>query len=287
MREPEVTVLARATALVGEGPVWNAAAEVIHWVDIPVGAIHTTDPHTGNTRTVWLPTTVGAVAMRSRGGFVAATGSGFCTLDEQGAVERSWDVLPPGIRMNDAKCDPWGRFWAGSTELGFAPGHGALHVLDADGTVSTVLTGLTQPNGLGWSPDGTSLYLVDSRQRLILAFDVDATKARLSGRRIFADLTGYPGLPDGLCVDADGCLWICMWGGGILLRLDAAGRPFGTVRVPVAQPSSCTFVGAGLDTLCVTTAREGLTPAADSADGSLLAVRGLGTGGLPAHSCSI
>jgi sugar lactone lactonase YvrE len=271
-------VAVRASARVGEGPVWDARRTRLSWVDILAGAIHTSDLSDGTMTTRTLPTLVGAAAPRASDGFVAAVSEGFAEVSDEYTVRQH--ILAEGIRMNDAKCDPGGRFWAGSTAMDFAPGRGAVHVLEADWSTRVVVDGLTQPNGLGWSPDGRTFYLVDSAEREITAFD--AIGNQLHGRRLLLAF-GDGDVPDGLCVDADGCLWVALWGGERVVRIAPDGRLLSTLPVPVAQPSSCAFAGPDLDVLCVTSAREGLEPAADDRayDGSVLAFTGLGVTGVP------
>jgi sugar lactone lactonase YvrE len=271
-------VAVRATARVGEGPVWDATANRLHWVDILAGQVRSSDLATGATTTVTVPTLVGAAAPRAGGGFVAAVTEGFAEISDALAVRQH--VLADGIRMNDAKCDRDGRFWAGSTAMDFAPGRGALHRLDSDWSTRVVLNGLTQPNGLGWSPDGSTFYLVDSAEREINAFDVFGDA--LTGRRLVHGF-GKQDVPDGLCVDAVGCLWIALWGGERVIRVSPDGELLSTLPVPVVQPSSCAFAGPHLDVLCVTSAREGLGLADDdpALDGSVLAFTAVGATGLP------
>jgi sugar lactone lactonase YvrE len=275
----------RATARVGEGPVWDAGTGSLRWVDILAGAIHRSELATGATTTRVLPTLVGAVAPKRSGGLVAAVTEGFAEVSGEVSgeyvVRRS--VLADGVRMNDAKCDPGGRFWAGSTAMDFAAGRGALHVLEPDWSTRVVVDGLTQPNGLGWSPDGRTFYLVDSAEREISAFD--AVGNRVTGRRLFCSFAADD-VPDGLCVDSEGCLWVALWGGGRLVRIAPDGQLLSTLPVPVVQPSSCAFVGPDLDVLCVTSAREGLGLAPDDPayDGSVLVFTGLGVTGVPVAS---
>lgn len=279
----EVTVAIIDNARVGEGPVWDDETGRLCWVDILGGAINTSHVDGSGRHTVTLPTLVGAVAPRARGGFVAATTEGFAAISPDDTATIRTRVLPNGQRMNDAKCDSAGRLWAGSTDLGFLPGQGALHVLFPDWRSETVLTGLTLPNGLGWSPDGRTFYLVDSIARELSAFDVLPDQLVPANRRVLARFPDGAGLPDGLTVDTDGCLWVAMWGGGRLVRLSAAGQVLGEVLLPVEQPSSCTFGGPDLDVLYVTSAREGLDLALGDVAGSVLAIRGTGATGLPVN----
>lgn len=268
----------------GEGPVWDARQHVVHWVDIPLAQIHTSSLSAATTSTVNAPTTsVGAVAPRRRGGLVAAVAEGFAHIGARGAFEICAPVLGDGHRMNDAKCDPVGRFWAGSTSLDFTPGHGGLWVLDAAWRVTQVLEGLTLPNGMGWSPDGRTYYLADTLEREISAFDFDATSSALRGRRVLARIDDeHEGMPDGLCVDTDGCLWVAMWGGACLIKFAPDGERLATIQLPVAQPSACAFVGPDLSQLWVTSARDGLSLGDDERpDGSIFRVDDPQATGLP------
>jgi sugar lactone lactonase YvrE len=277
---PEVRIAVPARSRVGEGPVWDDRAGRLHWVDILAGQVHTSEPDTASTETITVPTLVGAAVPRLGGGFVAATTEGFAEIDAAGHLRTRAAILPAGSRMNDAKCDPTGRFWAGSTDMEFANGQGALHVLDTEWSTRLVLDGLTLPNGLDWSPDGRTFYLVDTMERHILAFDVDLTASTLSHRRVLTAFSDSGGLPDGMCVDADGCLWVAMWGGDRILRLSPDGDRLGDYALPVHQPSSCAFGGPRRDVLFVTSASEGL-PDNGAPDGAVLTVTGLGARGLP------
>ncbi|GAA2345202.1 CBU_1789 family Dot/Icm type IV secretion system effector [Dactylosporangium salmoneum] len=275
---PEVAVPGRAR--VGEGPVWDARDARLHWVDIPAGHIHTSDPTTGQTSTLDLPTHVGAAVPRRGGGFVAAVAEGFASVEAGMTVRCA--ILPVGERMNDAKCDRRGRLWAGSTTMDFQPGRGALHVLMPDWTTRVVLEGLTLPNGLGWSPDGRTFYLADTMAGEISAFDADLERATIGRRRTFARFPDGTGMPDGLTVDATGCLWVAMWGGDRVVRISPDADVLGELPMPAHQPSSCTFGGTALDVLYITSAREGLDLPDDDPAGSVFAVGGLGVVGTPA-----
>ncbi|MEU7866414.1 SMP-30/gluconolactonase/LRE family protein [Dactylosporangium sp. NPDC049140] len=275
---PEVAVAGRAR--VGEGPVWDALSGRLHWVDIPAGHIHTSDPTTRQTSTLTLPTQVGAAVPRRRGGFVAAVAEGFASVEAGMTVRCA--ILPERERMNDAKCDRHGRLWAGSTTMDFQPGRGALHVLMPDWTTRVVLEGLTLPNGFDWSPDGRTFYLADTMAGEISAFDADLERATIGRRRTFARFPQDTGMPDGLTVDATGCLWVAMWGGDRVVRLSPDADLLGELPMPVHQPSSCAFGGPALDVLYITSAREGLDLADDDPAGSVFAVNGLGVAGTPA-----
>jgi sugar lactone lactonase YvrE len=271
----------RAAARVGEGPVWDAAIDRLVWVDIPAGLVHTSDIDSGETSTIRVDTLVGAVAPGARGERVVACREGFGRLADDGTFEIRQAVLPDGERMNDAKCDPAGRLWAGSTRMAYDVGRGALHVLQADWSTAIRWDGLTLPNGLGWSPDARTFYLADSVAHVIHAFDFDLAAGVLSRQRVLIEFAEADGLPDGLCVDDEGCIWVAMWGGGRVLQLSPSGKELTSAPLPVGQPSSCTFAGADLDVLCVTSARDGLTLDPDALDGSVFRIDGIGSQGLP------
>jgi sugar lactone lactonase YvrE len=199
---------------------------------------------------------VGAVVPRqAAAGFVAAVEAGFGVIID-GALQVVEATLPsPTIRMNDAKCDSRGRLWAGSTHLTFEANRGALHRWDGVQPSQVVLTGLTLPNGLGWSATDDRFYLVDSMDRVVWAFAYDADEGALSARRLLFELNGV--LPDGLAVDEDGCVWVAQWGGSSVVRISPTGKLIGRVPMPVSQPSSCAWAADG--TLVITSARSGLS----------------------------
>ncbi|MFE7215331.1 SMP-30/gluconolactonase/LRE family protein [Streptomyces sp. NPDC001698] len=277
----DITVAIPGEARVGEGPFWDGETGQLTWVDILAGRVHTADPAVPHPHTLTLPTFVGAAVPKASGGYVAATTEGFTDVRADGTWTIRLAVLPRGRRMNDAKCDRAGRFWAGSCDLDFAAARGALHVLAPDWRTEHILGDLTQPNGLDWSPDGRTFYLIDTAARELNAFDALPGRLAPANRRVLARFPETLGFPDGMTVDIQGCLWIAMWGGGRILRLSPEGRILTEVPVPVAQPSSCAFGGPNLDVLYVTTAREGLDLDSSRPDGSVLAVRGLGARGLP------
>lgn len=275
-----VRTAAQATATIGEGPFWSAERGVLHWVDIPAGRIHTTDPAGGTTETITVPTWVGAAVPRADG-FVAATMEGFATVVD-GVLDTRLTLLEAGQRSNDAKCDRSGRLWAGTNAMDFAAGAGALRVLEPDWTARVVLEGLALPNGMGWSPDDSTYYLIDTFNHVVWAFDFDLAAGSLRNQRALHRFKP-PTQPDGMSVDTDGNLWIAIWGGAQLVQLSPGGDVLRTIALPVQQPSSCAFGGPDLTTLYVTSAREGQELPGDALDGSVLAVTGLGATGLPVH----
>jgi sugar lactone lactonase YvrE len=280
----DVEVVVHKPAELGECPLWDVDRQCLWWVDIPAGALHRYDLETRKDTSEILETELGAVALRQDGGLIAAAGKGFASIDD-GALH--WlGKVESGRRMNDGKCDPAGRFIAGTLVDEDTPGGAALYRLDR-GNVSSIFGGVTISNGLGWSPSGTIMYYIDTPLRRLDAFDYDVASGALTGRRTVADLREVPGHPDGLAVDADGGVWVAMSrGGAAVRRFLPNGMPGRMVAIPVPNVTSVAFGGASLDQLFVTTSRHGLgerVQAAYPLAGCVFRVRGLGVRGLPSH----
>ena len=190
-----------------------------------------------------------------------AAGPGFLFVDDDGSVR---ELAQPeagrtDVRMNDGACDPQGRFWAGTMAYDESPGAGALYRLELDGSCTTVLTGLTISNGIGWSPDGSTMYLNDSGTGCVDAFRFDGATGAISDRRTLVR-SDQPGVvPDGLTVDEEGGIWVALWGGGAVNRYAPDGSLLASVELPVERPTSCAFGGPDRATLFITTARGSST----------------------------
>jgi sugar lactone lactonase YvrE len=222
-----------------------------------------------------------AAALRPRrdGGSVIAVERGFTLEDADGALTPLAPLWSdPGVRMNEGGCDPDGRFWCGSMAYDQAPGAAALYRLDPDGSVRTELDGVTISNGLDWSPDGSLAYYDDTATHRVDVFDYDRD-AGLTGRRPFVRLPD-DGNPDGLTVDAEGGVWVALFGGGAVHRYTPAGVLDVVVEVPTPQVTACTLGGPRRDQLFVTTSREGMAPDDDPLAGSLFRVD-VGVAGQP------
>jgi sugar lactone lactonase YvrE len=191
-------------------------------------------------------------------GWMLAAGGGFAYLGENGNLRvLAQPEARQAARMNDAACDSQGRFWAGSLADDHAASAGSLYVLNRDGTVQRILAGLTIPNGIGWSPNGSVMYLVDSGLSCVFEFDFDASEGEVASRQVLIELGGDQGVPDGLTVDHEGCLWVAVYGRWEVRRYTPLGELLERVPIPAAHVTCCCFGGPEGSTLFVTTAREG------------------------------
>lgn len=275
----ELRVVGPTRDRVGESPVWDGQAQALYWVDIEGRQIRRWDRQRDQTLSWDLPERVGCIALAADGGLVAAMESGIfaVTLGAPPAAALALlarvDHPAPGMRFNDGRCDARGRLWVGSMamDMSLAAPVGGLYCLDERGLTGPHVQGLITPNGLGFSPDGRTLYLSDSHPTVqkIWAFDFDAETGSLSGRRLFVDMAPLPGRPDGAAVDDQGHYWICANDAGLVHRFDPDGRLVRSLAVPVSKPAMCAFGGPDLDTLFVTSIQP---TAALGLDGALFAL---------------
>ena len=290
MSGPQIAAVTETPGLLSEGPRWHHERQELLWVDILGRQVHRgalrADGSLERVATIAIDRHVGAVAPALRGGYVLAAGPGFLFLDESGSVR---ELAQPeagrtDVRMNDGACDSQGRFWAGTMAYDESPGAGALYRLELDGSCTTVLTGLTIANGIGWSPDGLTMYLNDSGTGRVEAFEFETSTGAISGRRTLVQGDQRGVVPDGLTVDAEGAIWVAWWGGAAVNRYAPDGSLLASLRLPVERPTSCAFGGPDLATLFVTSARAGLdhdARARQPDSGRLFAIAGLGLHGLP------
>ena len=271
---PQWKICNRTPLELGEGPRMLPDGRILA-VDILRGQLWHVDltAPDGTVLLQELPVPLGAIApiAGSETAVLAAAGSGFARLDGgtvtwvaqlEGNNELSTEGLPvdtpaaADVRMNDAVCDPAGRFWAGSMALEATPGAGSLHRLNTDGSVSTVITGLTIPNGPAFSSDGGLMYLADSAAGTITRYGVDSATGALSRPQDFATVSG--GSPDGMITDTEDYLWVAIWGAARIHRYRPDGSIERILHVPAQQPTSLCFAGDTMTTLVVTTASIGL-----------------------------
>ncbi|ALW83707.1 hypothetical protein AUC43_00460 [Hymenobacter sedentarius] len=277
-----------AQAALGEGALWNPETQQLYWVDIEGRSFHVFDPATGQDRRFCTGARVGTVVPMHNGDVLLALQTGIYQLNiATGQLNLVVNPLTePTLRFNDGKCDPAGRFWVGTFDLEQKPHAGTLYRLDPDGSLHVMLRGITNSNGVVWSLDHRTMYYIDTPTLTVQAFDYDSGTGEIANPRVIIRIPQGAGVPDGMTIDAEGMLWVALWGGGRIQRFDPhTGEARETVEVPAPFTSSCAFGGPDLRTLYITTARSGLTPAQQQQfplSGNLFAVEP-GVRGVPAY----
>jgi sugar lactone lactonase YvrE len=256
----------RAQAELGEGPVWDDAAARLRWVNILAGELHAFDPASGRDACVTVGEMIGTVAPWKAGTVVAALTERVAAVNAATGAAGTLAALEPSggaVRFNDGKCDPTGRFWAGTLSLRGERDAGALYSLETDGRLVRRLAPVTTSNGLAWSADARTMYYIDTGTSGVDAFDFDAGTGNLSRRRRLCDFDASEGKPDGMTLDEEGMLWVAHWDGGRVTRRDPrSGRVVAVVRVPAPRVTACWFGGPDRRRLFITTARAGLDESA-------------------------
>ncbi len=287
VKEHGADVALEVQAELGEGPVWDERRGRLFFVDIVGNRVHCFEPSTKAHRSFDVGRPVGCVVLRDDDGLLLAAHDTFFLVDEDGAGLELFAGPPVDgqlVRFNDGKVCPRGRLLAGTMDWAKQEPLGSLYLLGPDRRVSVLLEGVTISNGLAWSADGKTLYYVDTPLHRVDAFDFDLESGAIANRRTVAQVSD--GAPDGMAIDAEGCLWVACWGGHRVLRVDpATGRALEAVRVPASQVSSVAFGGPDLGDLYITTAWEGLSPeqrASEPHAGDLFVARP-GVAGLPSY----
>ncbi|MFE5486163.1 SMP-30/gluconolactonase/LRE family protein [Streptomyces sp. NPDC056527] len=270
-----VETAVREDAELGEGPTWDAVGRRLLWVDILGRRVHTYEPASGRRSVLAVDQHIGAVKPRADGGLVANLRDGIGLYTADGVFSWLRHDPVPGRRGNDAAVAPDGSLWAGTMRYDQETGGGNLVRIAPGGAATTLLDKVTVSNGVGWSPDHTLTYYIDTPTRRVDVLRVE--DGHVVERREFATVEEGAGFPDGLAVDAEGCVWVALWDGGALRRYTPRGTLDRILPLPVARPTACAFGGPGLRDLYVTTARTGLRDP-EPAAGSLLVLPGIGEG---------
>jgi sugar lactone lactonase YvrE len=260
---PELVLDARAT--LGEGPLWDARRGVLWWLDILAREVHAFHPASAADRSWDVGAEVGAAALDVDGRLLLGLPDRLAAFDPADGTLTAMADLPAGpvpLRCNDCRPDPEGRLWLGRMAFDESEGAGSLMRVERDGTVVTVLDGLTCPNGMAWPAADGGFLFIDSPRRTVDRYPWDPAAGSVGPPVPVVDLatTDLPAgaMPDGMAIDARDHVWLAVWGGGCLLRIAPNGRIEERVTMPVSQPTSCAFGGPGLDELYVTSARAGL-----------------------------
>uniref|UniRef100_UPI003F49A6F2 SMP-30/gluconolactonase/LRE family protein n=1 Tax=Cupriavidus necator TaxID=106590 RepID=UPI003F49A6F2 len=282
----QVRLVQAANAVLGEGPIWCAEEQALYWVDIARPGVYRHAPGVGQTGAWTLPEKVGCVAGLEDGRLLLAMRSGlFALRTEDGTLTRLTSATHASDhhRFNDGAVDPHGRFWVGSMSEKKGSGSGKLYRFDGKSELAEVSDGWICPNGIGWSPDGTLMYVTDSGVSTIWRYEYSAKTGMLGERSVFARFED--GVPDGLAVDAEGFIWSALWDGWRVVRLNPEGKVDTSLRMPIQRPTSLAFGGKSLQTLYITSAtinvgNEGLNagPLAGALFSVDVAVPGLAVG---------
>lgn len=272
----------------GEGPIWDGQRQLLYWVNIMESQVLIFDPTTNQNRVIDVGQYVGTVVPSNSGALYLALHNGFAKLDiDTEAVTMLADPESdiPGNRFNDGKCDPAGRFWAGTMPVDESKPIGSLYVYENNGNVRRMVENVSISNGIVWSPDNTTMYYIDTPTGCVEAFDYDLATGDIANRRVAIQFPEGVGMPDGMTGDAEGMLWVAHWGGSRVTHWNPqTGELLNTVHVPAAQVTACAFGGPNLDEMYITCARRGLSPeeiARQPHAGSLFKVKP-GVRGLPA-----
>jgi sugar lactone lactonase YvrE len=265
--------------------MWHPNRKTVWWIDINGQEYFEAKLDGTPARRLKSSQKIGAVVPTASGGLLAALQDGIYRVDPESGASTLW-VKAPGhdareFRFNDGKVDPRGRFWAGTLALDDRRGQSRLYRFDSDRSVATMREGVSISNGIAWSPDGGTMYYIDSPERTVQSFAYDIERGTISSPRIAIELTEADGWPDGCSMDAEGMLWVAHWGAAKVTRWDPrSARLLSTLKLPVQNVTSCAFAGPGLDELFITTAKEAARAALEPEAGFIFRHRP-GVAGLP------
>lgn len=252
-----------AQAELGEGALWHPHEHCLYWVDIMKSELHFYDPESRKGRSLSTKSYVGTVVPTEEfGEAIVALQDGIYRIDTKtGTRTLIVNPLPgPPVRFNDGKCDPSGRFWVGTLHMDGTRNQSQLFRLDADGSLHEMLSDVSISNGIVWTADRKRMYYNDTPTLTVQVFDYNDETGDISNRSIAFNIPGGHGYPDGMSIDAEGMLWIAMWGTGSINRYDPqSGALLHQVKVPASHTTSCAFGGPDLKTLYITTARAELS----------------------------
>jgi len=243
---------------VGETPIWIPNEQAMYWIDMEGSVVHRYDPATGEKKDWALDVAVTALARRASGGWILASKTGLVFWDQE--TNTTEFIADPtadreAIRFNDTTIDRQGRLLAGTANIQqYDAPDGVVYRLDADKSLHEIDDGYAVANGMGFSPDGKTLYVTDMFNNRIIVLDYDTEAGTVSNRRTFVEVPTDEGLPDGLIVDADGFVWSAHWAGSRITRYDPNGRVERQIPVPATNATCLGFGGADMNELYITTA---------------------------------
>ncbi len=259
-KSSDVELVIDSQSDLGEGAIWDNRAGELMWINITGEILNLYNPKTGNNKEMFTGQMIGTVVPTESGMVLVALKNGIYKLDLQTGT-KSLIVDPeediPTNRFNDGKCDPSGRFWAGTLSLNGKSGVASLYRLDPDSSIHTMIEKVSISNGIVWSADFKKMYYIDTPTQKVMAYDYDNETGDISNPTVAVEVPSEMGSPDGMTIDADGNLWVALWGGAAVGCWDPkTGELIRKVEVPAKNVTSCAFGDDDLGTLYITTARQ-------------------------------
>lgn len=263
MQEYKAELTFKIESTLGEGPMWHPGYKKLYWVDIEKMELHNFDPFTKIHSMLNTQKRISSVIPAKNGNLILALQGGIAELDLRTNSIKNFIDLETGIpmnRCNDGKCDKQGRLWVGTMNIDCKVGEGSLYCIDEKLNSASVLQNLTIANGMCWSLNGDKMYFIDSSEYCVKCFDFNLDYPGLSNERVVVKSRSDKELPDGMCIDSEGMLWIAFWGGSRVGRYDPqTGNQLAHIELPALNVTSCCFGGVDLKTLYITTAKKGLS----------------------------
>ncbi|XOV93329.1 MAG: SMP-30/gluconolactonase/LRE family protein [Bacteroidota bacterium] len=258
-----LSIAVKIQCTLGEGSIWDDRRNCLFWVDIYQGILHRLDPKTNQHDSRKIGGFIGSIVPSESEDLILLNNRSFISLDwETGSFHTIGEVEKDieENRFNDGKCDPAGRFWAGTMPQPEDKASGGLYCLYPDMSVEKKLDNISISNGLVWTSDKKTFYYIDTPTKEVWAFDYDNATGNISNKRVAVSIPESEGFPDGMSIDTEDKLWIAHWGGYQVARWDPiTGEKLYSVKMPVSQVTSCAFGGSDLDQLYITCARKGLS----------------------------
>jgi len=290
----QTDVVVEHTCLLGEGPVWDAKHKAICWLDILNGEIHEYATEQKMHKVIPVHQLIGSLAVCTNGNFIAALQNGFAFINKiSGEIKMIADPEShlPNNRFNEGKCDPGGRFWAGTMSLSEEPNAGSVYVVEKDLSISKRIESVTISNGMAWSINHKTFYFIDTPTFEVVAYDFNKHSGNINNKRTIIKIANEDGYPDGMTIDNEGMLWIAHWDGWQVTRWDPnSGEKIYSIQLPVAKVTSCTFGGENYGDLYITSAKVGLREdelEKQPLSGSLFILRNCGFKGMPAFEFEV
>jgi len=258
-KENEVELVIDTKSELGEGAVWDHRTGELLWIDIEGKILNFYKPSTGNNKEMFTGQMIGTVVPTESNMVLVALQNGIYNLDPKTGtkkliVDPEEDL--PNNRFNDGKCDPEGRFWAGTMSTGNEKNAGALYRLDPDSTINKMIDNVSISNGIVWSLDKTKMYYIDTPTQKVICYNYNNETGDISKAKVAIEIQDNMGSPDGMAIDEKGNVWIALWGGSAVGCWNPeTGKLLRTIDVPAKNVTSCAFGDKDLETLYITTAR--------------------------------